>query len=485
MTLAAPAFAQRDPNVQPRDLGVGNGASNKAVWEPAVAAGGGRAVTVFHAPTFGVKYAVYDMVADDWVFEGATDPNSAGLHDPSIAYNSVTGEFVACARTGRAVWTNVFTPSNDPNDPSGSWAGWIRQRRADNDIQGMDKPWIIAGEMSADVQEFYIVLHAPMGYLRTITGGHDDEWAYDKVFLNGNRQLLLPNTAGFAFPAVWQDGEVYACYHEDPGAEQPTIGLLVGEDINPLDPNNFDPNDPNEVGVTWRVMEKQCGLGPLGGQNPVPLKISVNKAKAFGPVLPGGFGASSAPQLVADPTNADRLLLVYHDIEDSESSDVNIYLHELTRDAGKWCASERILVNNDVTQFESDQWAPSMTIDDQGYVHIIFYDDRDFTDPNDPNDGDQQPDSTARATTKYNVYYAWAPVDNLDFSPEQRNLELFASPAETAYDGSLSAFDPHEYNGIAWLGDVVFTTYAGTWEADTQPNESAISSSRIIWHDAP
>ncbi len=41
--------------------------------------------------------------------------------------------------------------------------------------------------------------------------------------------------------------------------------------------------------------------------------------------------------------------------------------------------------------------------------------------------------------------------------------------------------NPHEYNGIAWYGDSVWTTYTGTWSQDQQTNKAVISSSRIDW----
>ena len=48
--------------------------------------------------------------------------------------------------------------------------------------------------------------------------------------------------------------------------------------------------------------------------------------------------------------------------------------------------------------------------------------------------------------------------------------------------------NPHEYNGIALYGDSIWTTYAGTWSGDSDPNDpntpvnpAVISSSRIDW----
>ena len=43
-----------------------------------------------------------------------------------------------------------------------------------------------------------------------------------------------------------------------------------------------------------------------------------------------------------------------------------------------------------------------------------------------------------------------------------------------------------EYNGITWYGDTVWTTYAGTWTGNYDPNDpdlnpAVIASNRIDW----
>jgi hypothetical protein len=78
------------------------------------------------------------------------------------------------------------------------------------------------------------------------------------------------------------------------------------------------------------------------------------------------------------------------------------------------------------------------------------------------------------------VFYAYSPVYELDFTPGDRNRELFADPHETALDWTREPVDPHEYNGIAWYGNTVWTAYAGTLQADPF-NEAVISFNRVIW----
>ena len=88
---------------------------------------------------------------------------------------------------------------------------------------------------------------------------------------------------------------------------------------------------------------------------------------------------------------------------------------------------------------------------------------------------DQQPDDTA--LPKFDVFYAWSSDHGVNWG----YAELYADPAEPALDWAREDVDPHEYNGIAWYDDSVWTTYAGTWQDDPQGNQAVISASRIDW----
>ena len=166
-----------------------------------------------------------------------------------------------------------------------------------------------------------------------------------------------------------------------------------------------------------------------------------------------------------------------------------MYLQRLTKSGTEWRASSRIRVNNEETTYESDQFVPALTVDEEGYVHIVFYDDRRFTDPDDPNDPeeDQQPDSTEHP--KYDAYYAWAPIGNLNFNNGDRNVRLYLDhedPADPpALDWGLLVNEPREYIGITWYNDSIWMTYPGTDSGDPQANDSVVWSTRVNWVTSP
>ncbi len=435
--LACPEYPP-DPNIP-----------NKRGWEPAVAAGPDNVVTVFHIKDTGVGYAVYDTLAQQWVDQGTIDTaNYPTAHDPAIAYNSQTGGFVASARTARAVLTSSFDPSTNQFGP------WVERVGTNTPAKGYDKPWIVAGEMTPSVQEFYVTYWSPHGYLRSTDGGN--EWVVGLMIDSNTGE---PVTGCFCpQPAVYQDGPLYVAYVKAISGNY-YIRFLVGEDID-------DPNDPNCGGVRFTHL---YGItSPLGGPvPPVRLTVPLNH-NWFEDYLPGRFETLLIPQLAVDPTNPDRLYIVYHDTATAASSDVNVYLRVLTR-SGSWTAGPRIRVNNDVDPSGAyDQFMPSVTVDIEGRIHVMFYDDRNYT----------QQDNQTNPPPKFDVFYAWSP----DQATTWFNEELFANdPAEPALDWALANTRPHEYNGIAWYGNSVWTTYTGTWSQDQQTNKAVISSSRIDW----
>ncbi|MEP0847805.1 MAG: hypothetical protein HRF50_13420 [Phycisphaerae bacterium] len=470
--------AARTPDVEARAKVSPGPASTGQIFEPAIAAGDAYAICLYYASGVGVQYAVYDFSTHQWEAEGDVDANVSSTNDPSIAFNSVTGEFVAAARTGCSLLTTRFVP--DPNAPNGygTFDGWT-ERASSCTQPAWDKPWLVAGEMTAQRQEFYIIVkegfNDPYWYFRSIDGGV--HWSADKIYLGTNPDNV-PQTSTFgAQIAVLDGGAPYFTYYTDDSP--PLIRILEGTDIDPADPNNYDPNDPADVGVRWAQVRGvvEAGDSPDGPILPAPLSIPVH-AVTHGTYIPGNVAGKSVPQLALDPTNEDRMYLVYQDTVAASgdgSTDVDVFLHVLERNgAARWDASARIRVNNDPNEAESDQFIPSIAVDYAGYVNITFYDDRDFT----------QDDSASLG--KFNLYFAWCPPDEVVFSYSPRNVERVANPAVTALDQTVYNVDPHEYNGIAWLGDDVVCTYTGTDpNAQTDPYKSVISSSRVVWTGTP
>jgi hypothetical protein len=272
-------------------------------------------------------------------------------------------------------------------------------------------------------------------------------------------------SGGFcAQPAVYQDGPLYVAY-----INGGTIYILVGED-QPSGKVEFD------------------NLVAEDSTPPVLLTIPLASANIRTDV-PGNFlqpALSTVPYLAVDPGNSDRLFIAYHDTatNDVNDRDVNVYVRAIVRDGAIWELGNRVQVNNGDTLYESDQFMPELIVDAAGYIHILFYDDRRFTDGP---EGDLQPDDGC-PQPKFDAYYAYAPANDLDFSDPERNRLLYLTnpndPDEpAAFDRTLATnATPREYNGIAWYGDRIWTAYTGTRDDETPgTNDTLIWSTRIDW----
>ena len=77
---------------------------------------------------------------------------------------------------------------------------------------------------------------------------------------------------------------------------------------------------------------------------------------------------------------------------------------------------------------EKDQFLPSVTVDDQGRIHVIFYDDRNYEQTHDP----------PTLQPKFDVYYAVSTNQGATFT----NFELYAVPAAPALEFSLTRSFP-------------------------------------------
>ncbi|MBU0618458.1 MAG: hypothetical protein KKI02_12140, partial [Planctomycetes bacterium] len=430
------------------------------VTEPGLAAGPDNVVAVFYdLDTYRAWYGAYNMWTRRWT-EGEIDPNTPYQYivDLSIAHDAHDGGHMAAAKAGARILTCRFV--QDPSALKGDVMplGWVIAQEHEFAV---DKPWIVAGDPNLeDGQEYYVVYQVDFGgayhYLHSLDGGQT--WYPETISVDGQ-----PVTGGFcAQPAVYQDGPLYVAY-----ISGGTIYFLVGED------------QPSGAVAFARLLRDDTTY-----TEPLPLSIPL-ASPVIREDVPGNFPIpvlSTVPYLAVDPGNPDRLFIAYHDTATSDPNDrdVNVYVHEIIRDDTIWEVGDRIKVNNDDTLYESDQFMPEIIVDTGGYVHILFYDDRRFTDgPGydlQPDDGCPRP--------KFDAYYAWAPVDNLDFEEPGRNLLLYltnpSDPNEpAAFDRTLApGATPREYNGIAWYGDRIWTAYTGMW-ADDPDNKTVIWSSGL------
>jgi len=328
-----------------------------------------------------------------------------------------------------------------------------------------DKPYLVAGEQTPSGQEFYIVyMLSDFGsvnykYLRSIDGG-----------LNWSGGLIEVGTepvSGIfpAQPAVSGADPLYVAYIQSVIGGTDRIRFLVGTDVD-------GPSNEPLVEFSQIVGATQM-LGPVVPPLTVPLN---RRAAGFGFKLPGGFQPKRIPQLAADPTDPNTLYLVYHDVVSEGSSDSDIFFRKLTRMTfNSWLAGPQIRVNDDPVLPESDQFMPSIVVDNQGRIHVVFFDDRRF----DQDDTD--------STAKFDAFYAWSE----DGGQTWNNQRLFLDPNDpqdpAALDLSVApiGYPVREYIGITFFEDVggthVMTAYHGTDPNEQDSDKSVIWSSRIDW----
>ncbi len=457
------------------------------VWETWIAAGESEVISVYHVGTGErIGYALHDSAGGDWTDFGIiADGGSGGVNgavDPSIAYLGPDSDtFLACsmvAQSGsRAIGVSRFA--------NGDWDSWEPLTDFIFGPFGYDKPWILAGGAYEGERELYITFWRTTGggrhsYLRSMDGG--ETWTLGDITFGLGGEVVEMGAANYQ-PAVAGGGPLYLAY--TPVADLREIRFVCGRDID-------DPNDPDFGEIEFSALPG-CDSYESLGDDPVPsvleLVVTRNRTTFEIPdMLPGGdvrMDFQSIPWLAADPNDPNQLYLVYHDTAtaDSNDLDVNVYCQKLRFQLGGWCAGDRVTVNDgDDQNYEVDQFMPSVTVDDAGRVHILYYDDRRYNVDSDQNEGTVYP--------RVDVYYTYSNNGGGFF---QSGAELTkdpngADPNETCLDYDLLdgfnfPYKPGDYNGIAAYGGTVWTAFTGTsldeLDGDPQSNPSVIWACRI------
>lgn len=277
----------------------------------------------------------------------------------------------------------------------------------------------------------------------------------------------------------------------EPAANEHEIRFLEGIDVD----NRNDPHYGEvEFEPLWaRLLCQQPDPNESGDSPPTEMVVTRNRTalEIRNDCLPGSgldpaiVAIQTIPFLAADPGDPNQLYLVYHDTDtdDPNDRDLNIYAHSLRRHPRGWCGwGTRARVNDDELAYDTDQFLPQATVDDNGGLHVTWYDDRDYED---------QPDGPNSPNPKFDMYYAYSGNHGASFNP---NIELTRDdPNSTEACLNYALFDedpgfdfanrPGEYNGITAYGDEVWTCFTGTsWqELHDYPdhNPSVIWSSRI------
>ena len=445
--------------VEPRQVAASGLSENLPLWETAIAAGPERVVALYNMGGIAsgacrMGYAIHDIRLRTWI-EGIIPLGVFKTAcDPSVAYDRTTGDFIAAAFATKEGTINTyivvsrFSPEQDAFTPR--LTPWKEPWTSIKLGPAYDKPWIAAGEALPSGREYYIVWCDLTNYYCIRSKNSGQKWNGGVIKVDGKAV-----TGGWcAQPAVADNGPLYIAYRPRSGSQ--AVQFLVGRDVD------------GNTGIRGGAYAEASGIvfehlltGP--GQ---PLKIELHHQE-LKKYLPGSFRTKMVPQLAVDPTNPDLLYIVYHDTASATSSDADIYINRLVRQGNRWTAGNRIKVNNDDTPWESDQFLPSVTVDDRGYVYVIFYDDRNYAQA----DGQNEP------RARYDAFCAVSKNHGSTFA----NFELAGASPGPALDFNLSGHKPGEFIGIACWDKNVWTSYSGTHGAAAETShQTVIYSSRIV-----
>lgn len=480
------------------------------VWETHVATDGTTAIAVYHRgkaeqqPKKKIAYAIGSYDPNDpnhdpnqpwtWEEQGLIPPGDVyeSSFDPTVVYDPTSGKYIAGAGAtdDDALETHIVVSFYDPNDVSPAFSDWDRVSTS-----GGDKPWLIAGEKTTWGRELYIIWgQNPLRYARSVKAGAANTWGTGQITVGGD----AVRGTFCAHPACRQrvhdpneltdpGDPLYIAYRRD----GKTIRFLKGVD------DNTDPNSPTlTFSYLWGM--SQQGQGPA---YPVPLSVATNATTMdLSPYVADDFDVFTTPWLVADPTDSKRLYLLYQDIVDDQDPDciedpdecdvdIDVFIQKITRrgSGNSWVASSRVRVNQDDEDpndpNSADQFTPTVLIDDDGNLHVIFYDDRRWPDQS---DGDS-------SGCMFDVYYAvstdqgstWEEHLLYATDPNDPNEVEVLDPMLDNYGIGGGIFGPFEYPGLAYHVDqtreFLLASFTGTDPNDPYgPGDGAVIYSSLI-----
>ncbi|MFO0839566.1 MAG: hypothetical protein U1D55_13705 [Phycisphaerae bacterium] len=290
--------------------------------------------------------------------------------------------------------------------------------------------------------------------------------------------------AGRTWPtgvAVYQGGPLYVAYIYAPPASI-ADGFRIARGLD---------NPDGTVSFTTLALRNVDGT-PLSS-----IPLTCEAVNAFLPrfVQQGRGLVSTIPRLAADPTDPQRLFLVYHapnvDLYgDKEcppvSNDVNVdvYLRRLTVEGVIVTVGDPVRVNDpDPVGVESpaDQFLPSILVDSSGRIHVTIYDDRDWPAQQDKNLGNE----------RFNVYYAFSDTGGANFAPNLKLFQVSGLSDPPAGDRTLippgSEWELGEYQGLSLFTDTqtgavtIWSSFSGSSVLDLNVDKSVIWASRVLW----
>ncbi len=184
------------------------------------------------------------------------------------------------------------------------------------------------------------------------------------------------------------------------------------------------------------------------------------------------------PAMDVDVTNGPNRGYIYIAYADEVYGDTDLFFTRSENGGRDW--SIPIRVNDDATGNGCDQFHPWLVCDENGALHLIFYDRR-----NDPHQN-----------LFMDVYYTYSNDAGLTWSPNERITTVSSNPALDSLDSGLIG----EYNGLAVRGGIIHPiwtdtrnlnqdSYTAVWDTLTGiPQENpfpSIPSARVRLHASP
>ncbi len=191
---------------------------------------------------------------------------------------------------------------------------------------------------------------APNGILSSFASSTDSSqvWSPEQVI---NSQSSTRCSGGSI--AIAEDGTVYVCW-AGVNNSTPFKEIFVGF------------GKSSDGGVSWQAAQNIYNMSGINGTLPEKSNIRVN----------------SLPQIAIDTSSGPRngwlyIVTTEKGLAPADSVDPDIILHRSTDGGSTW--SEGIRVNQDAVNDSAIQYFPAMTVDQNGGLNIIFYDDRNTT----------------------------------------------------------------------------------------------------------
>ena len=230
-----------------------------------------------------------------------------------------------------------------------------------------------------------------------------------------------------AHPTVWDDGN-----------------LLVVYDRNGLGKFRFfqGVDNPSTGGVDFSTLSTMTG----NGLEPLEFSVDITVVNSLDNQVAGVEAGGYLPQISADPTNSRRFYLTYHD-KDPGTKDVNVFVNTITRVGSLWYLGVPTQLPNpnpistcDPVDPDTDQFLPMLTVDSEGRVHVLYYDDRNFC----------QQDTVLDDLAKFDVVYGVSCNGAQSFQTALLKPAGSHGVAYLDYEKELLDWDVREYNGLAW-----------------------------------